>query len=180
MGIAGLMTINSGRLLEIFRIETGCPPLVTTTVAAELCVFTVTVPKLSEAGLTPTPAWTGTGKNSAPTRSIAIDRQLSRILFMRDKTPRIRLKSDARTGKGAYQSPLMILISRASIRTAGFSDYWRGGQFWDRCTWLPGTQKGLPQLRVLNVARTGPVFFRACASGKCILLQAVSLNSGLG
>jgi len=57
MGIAGLMTINSGRLLETCRIETLCPPLlVMTTVAAELAVFTVTDPKLSEAGLTPTPA----------------------------------------------------------------------------------------------------------------------------
>ena len=57
MGIAGLMTINSGRLLETCRIETLCPPLlVMTTVAAELAVFTLTDPKLSEAGLTPTPA----------------------------------------------------------------------------------------------------------------------------
>jgi hypothetical protein len=56
-GIAGLMTINSGRLLEICKIEMVCPPLlVTTTLAAELVVFTVTDPKLSEAGFTPTPA----------------------------------------------------------------------------------------------------------------------------
>jgi murein L,D-transpeptidase YcbB/YkuD len=43
IGIAGLMTINSGRLLETCRIDTVCPPLlVTTTVAAGLVVFTVT------------------------------------------------------------------------------------------------------------------------------------------
>jgi hypothetical protein len=56
-GIAGLITKNSGRLLETCTIETGCPPLlVTTTVATELNVLTETDPKLSAAGLTPTPA----------------------------------------------------------------------------------------------------------------------------
>ena len=88
MGIAGMITINSARLLEISEIErVSRPLLVTTTVAAGLVVPTTTDPKLSEVGVTPTPAWADIGKNTAPTRSIAIDRQPSRILFTRDKTP---------------------------------------------------------------------------------------------
>ena len=84
MGIAGLKTINSGRLLETCRIETACPPLlVTTTVAAELDMFTETDPKLSEAGLTPTPAWIGVEKNSELTKNNPRDRHTSRVLCMR-------------------------------------------------------------------------------------------------
>ncbi len=84
MGIAGLMTINSGRLLETCRIETACPPLlVTTTVVTELSVFTVTDPKLSEAGLTPTPAWIGVDKNNELTKNNPRDRHTSRVLCMR-------------------------------------------------------------------------------------------------
>jgi hypothetical protein len=84
MGIAGLVTINSGRLLETCRIETVCRPLlVTTTVAVELFVFTVTDPKLSEVGLTPTPAWTGIGVKTEPTISNPRDRHPSRVLCMR-------------------------------------------------------------------------------------------------
>jgi len=84
MGIAGLMTINSGRLLKTCRIEAFCPPLfVTTTVAAELDVFTVTDPKLSEAGLTPTPAWIGVDKNSELTKNNPRDRHTSRVVCMR-------------------------------------------------------------------------------------------------
>src|SRR5216683_2611222 len=84
MGIAGLITINSGRLLATCRIETACPPLlVTTTAAAELVVFTVTDPKLSEAGLTPTPAWIGVGKNSEVTKSNPIGRHTNRVFRMR-------------------------------------------------------------------------------------------------
>ena len=82
-GIAGLITTNSGRLLETCRIETVCPPLlVTTTVAAELVVLTVTDPKLSEAGLTPTPAWTGIAKNTELTKSNPRNRHTNRVLFM--------------------------------------------------------------------------------------------------
>ncbi len=84
IGIAGLMTINSGRLLATCRIETACPPLlVKTTVAAELEVFTVTGPKLSEAGLTPTPAWIGVDKNTELTKNNPRDRHTSRVLCMR-------------------------------------------------------------------------------------------------
>ena len=84
MGIPGLMTINSGRLLETCRIETACPPLlVTTTVAAELGVFTVTDPKLSEAGLTPTLAWIGVDRNNEFTKNNPRDRHTSRVLCMR-------------------------------------------------------------------------------------------------
>ncbi len=78
------MTINSGRLLATCRIETACPPLlVKTTVAAELEVFTVTGPKLSEAGLTPTPAWIGVDKNTELTKNNPRDRHTSRVLCMR-------------------------------------------------------------------------------------------------
>ena len=58
------LTVNSGRLLETPRIEMGNRPLfVTVTAIAELVVLTGTDPKLSELGLTPTPAWTGAGKS---------------------------------------------------------------------------------------------------------------------
>ena len=83
-GMAGLITINSGRLLDTCRIETVCPPLfVTTTVAAELAVLTETDPKLSAAGLTPTPAWTGTAKNTELTKSSPRNRHTNRVLSMR-------------------------------------------------------------------------------------------------
>ena len=81
MGSAGQMTINSGRLLETCMIETAWPPLlVTTTAAAELEVFTVTDPKLSEAGLTPTPAWIGVDKNSELTKNNPRDRHTTRLM----------------------------------------------------------------------------------------------------
>lgn len=87
MGIAGLITINSGSPLEICRIETVCPPLlVTKTVAAELVVFTVTDPNLSDEGLTPTPAWTGTGKNIAPERINPRDKYTNGVLCMRGQS----------------------------------------------------------------------------------------------
>jgi hypothetical protein len=57
MGIAGEMTINSGRLLVICWIEVLWRLLfVTTTVMAPLVVLIVTDPKLSAVGVTPTPA----------------------------------------------------------------------------------------------------------------------------
>lgn len=84
MGIAELMTINSGRLLETCRIERAwLPLLVTKTLAAELVVFTVTDPKLSEAGLTPTPAWIGVDKNSEVTKNNPTDRHTSPVFCMR-------------------------------------------------------------------------------------------------
>ena len=56
-GSAGLMTINSGRLLEIcWMVMLWRAPLVITTVAPALVVFTVTDPKLSAVGVTPIPA----------------------------------------------------------------------------------------------------------------------------
>src|ERR1700751_2667843 len=84
MGIAGQRKINSGRLLETCRIERVCPLLlVTTTLAAELDVFTVTDPKLREVGLTPTPARTGIGKNIEATKSNPRDGCASRVLRIR-------------------------------------------------------------------------------------------------
>jgi len=83
MGIAGLMTTNSGRLLEICWIETEPQPFVTTTVAAWLVVFTVTDPKLSEEGLTPTPACTGIARNPEPATSNPRNRHANRVLSMR-------------------------------------------------------------------------------------------------
>src|SRR6266851_3470747 len=78
------MTINSGRLLATCRIETACPPLlVKTTVAAELEVFTVTGPKLSEAGLTPTPAWIGVDKNTELTKNNPGQAHQSRFMHAR-------------------------------------------------------------------------------------------------
>jgi len=56
-GIAGEMTINSGRLLVICWMEVLWRLLfVTTTVMAPLVVLIVTDPKLSAVGVTPTPA----------------------------------------------------------------------------------------------------------------------------
>src|ERR1700747_879692 len=84
MGIAGLRTINSGRLLKTCRIERVCPLLlVTTTLAAELDVFTVPDRKLREVGLTPTPARTGIGKNIEATKSNPRDGCASRVLRIR-------------------------------------------------------------------------------------------------
>ena len=84
MGNAGTRTTNSRSLLETCRIETVCRPLlVMTTDAAGLTVFTVTDPKLSEEGLTPTPAWTGTAKNIALARINPRDRHTNRVLCMR-------------------------------------------------------------------------------------------------
>ena len=57
MGSEGLITINSGRLLTTCWIVMLCRALlVITTVAPVLLVFTVTDPKLSVEGATPTPA----------------------------------------------------------------------------------------------------------------------------
>jgi hypothetical protein len=88
MGIAGLMTTNSGALLEICWIEILRElPFVTTTVAAWLVVFVVTDPKLSEVGLTPTPpAQTTAGKTTEPTKSKRRHKYASRTLFMREQS----------------------------------------------------------------------------------------------
>jgi hypothetical protein len=52
----------------------------TTTVTAPLVVFMVTEPKLSEEGVTPTPASVGTGNKTAPIKKIPINRDTSRAL----------------------------------------------------------------------------------------------------
>ena len=112
MGIAGLMTINSGRLLATCRIETACPPLlVTTTVAAALEVFTETDPKLSEAGLTPTPAWIGIAKNTELTKSTPRDRHTSRVLPMRGNPSSSIQVRDQNGTEGISGSDARFLLS---------------------------------------------------------------------
>jgi hypothetical protein len=123
MGSAGPMTINSGRLLETCRIETACPPLlVTTTFAAELVVVTVTDPKLSEAGLIPTPAWIGVAKNTELTKTQS-DRQAhqSRLIHAQQS---FVFSSGARAerGRGHVRSRIEILISRGKVQLVARSD----------------------------------------------------------
>lgn len=128
MGSAGPMTINSGRLLETCRIETACPPLlVTATVAAELEVFTVTDPKLSEAGLTPTPAWIGVAKNTELTKSSPIDRHTSRVLCMRGNpscSVQVREQNEA--------EGMSVRESRFLFPDGGYN--WWQVQIRDRCS----------------------------------------------
>jgi hypothetical protein len=101
MGIAGLRTINSGRLLEACRIETVCPLLlVTTTLAAELDVFTVTDPKLREVGLTPTPARTGRGKKTEAAKSNPRDGYASRVLCICGRSFVFDLRARPKRGGG--------------------------------------------------------------------------------
>ena len=110
-GIAGLITINSGRLLETCRIETLCPPLfVTTTVAAGLAVLTEIDPKLSAAGLTPTPACTGIARNTEHTKNSPRNRHTNRVLFMRSN-PSWSIKVRKHNGARACRSLIEILIS---------------------------------------------------------------------
>jgi len=123
MGIAGLMTINSGRLLETCRIETLCPPLlVMTTVAAELAVFTVTDPKLSEAGLTPTPACIGRGKNTKLTKSHPRDRHTRSVLCMRVQSFVFNSSAKPERGRGHVVHRIEILICRGRIQLVVWSD----------------------------------------------------------
>ena len=83
MGSAGPVTINSERLLDTPVIETLCrPSFVTATVAAALCVFTLTDPKLNEVGAIPTSACTGIGNNAKPARLNPTNRHTSSVLFM--------------------------------------------------------------------------------------------------
>src|SRR5580765_2837693 len=117
MGIAGLMTTNSGRLLETCRIETAWPPLlVTKTLAAELDVFTVTDPKLSEAGLIPTPAWIGVDENSEVTKNNPRYRHTSRVLCMRGNPSCSVSGARAERGRGRVRSRIEILISSGKIQ----------------------------------------------------------------
>jgi hypothetical protein len=74
--------------------------LVTTTLAAELEVFTVTDPKLSEAGLNPTPAWIGVEKNSELAKNNPRDRHTSRVLCMRGN-PSCSVQCESRTRQRA-------------------------------------------------------------------------------
>lgn len=83
IGNAGLVTINSGRLLNTCWIEITCRLLfVTTTVAAALVVFVVTDPKLSVEGVTPTPARADAGKMTEPIRNIPTNEHTNRVLAM--------------------------------------------------------------------------------------------------
>jgi hypothetical protein len=73
-------------------METVCRlPLVTTIETAGLVVFTGTDPKLSEAGVIPTPACTKMGKNTEVTKSNPKDRHTRLVLSMAIN-PRIRFK----------------------------------------------------------------------------------------
>jgi hypothetical protein len=54
----------------------------TTTVTAPLVVFMVTEPKLSEEGVTPTPARVGTGNKTEPTKKIPINSHTNWALTM--------------------------------------------------------------------------------------------------
>ena len=121
-GRAGLITTNSGRLLETCRIETLCPPLlVTTTVAAELDVLTKTDPKLSAAGLTPTPACTGVAKNAEHTKSSPANRPTNRVLSSRGN-PSWSIQEQKRNGARAYRSLIEIPISVRWKQLVGSSD----------------------------------------------------------
>ena len=123
MGIAGLKTINSGRLLETCRIETACPPLlVTTTVAAELDAFTETDPKLSEAGLTPTPAWIGMAKNTELTKSTPRDRHTRSVLYMRVQSFVFNSDAKPERDRGHVVRRFEILISGRRIQLVVSSD----------------------------------------------------------
>jgi len=123
MGIAGLMTINSGRVLETCRIETACPPLlVTTTVAAELELFTETDPKLSEAGFTPTPAWIGVAKKTELTKSTPRDRHTRSVLCMRAQSFVFNSDAKPERDRGHVVRRFEILISGRRIQLVVSSD----------------------------------------------------------
>jgi hypothetical protein len=80
MGSEGMITINSGRLLATCWMVTLCRALlVITTVAPVPVVFTVTEPKLSAVGVTPTPALAGTGDKIQPIKKIPTKRHTSRV-----------------------------------------------------------------------------------------------------
>ena len=119
MGNAGTRTTNSRSLLETCRIETVCRPLlVMTTDAAGLTVFTVTDPKLSEEGLTPTPAWTGTAKNIALARINPRDRHTNRVLCMRWRSFVLDLLERRERGR-ARRSPLNTFAARRGYELQG-------------------------------------------------------------
>jgi len=83
IGIAAEITMNSGRLLVTCWMEVLWRLLfVTTTVIAPLLVFIVTEPKLSAVGVTPTPAWAGTGEKIEPTKNIPTNRHTNRVFSM--------------------------------------------------------------------------------------------------
>ena len=73
--------MNSGRLLDTVRNVMACPLVfVTTTVTAALVVPTVTDPKLSVEGVTPTPACARNGKRTEPIKNIPINMHTKRVL----------------------------------------------------------------------------------------------------
>jgi hypothetical protein len=87
MGSAGIVTINSARLLDTCMIETLRRLLfVTTRVSAALCVFTATDPKVSELGETPIVACTGTGNTTNPAKINPTTKHTNSVLFM-DRQP---------------------------------------------------------------------------------------------
>src|SRR5271170_3750784 len=93
MGMEGLTTMNSGTVLEMRVTETGCRlSLVRTTVPAELVVFILTEPKLSEVGETPTSASTDTGNNIETTRNKTEGKHTSSVLPMGGSSLSIFLK----------------------------------------------------------------------------------------
>jgi hypothetical protein len=75
------VTINSGRLLDTVRNVMACPLVfITTIVTAALVVPTVTDPKLSVEGVTPTPACARTGKRTEPIKNNPINMLNKRVL----------------------------------------------------------------------------------------------------
>lgn len=98
--------------------------LVRTTVPAELVVFVVTVPKLSEVGETPTSASTGTGNNTETTRSKTGGKHTSSFLPMGGSSLSNFFDARREEGEGGYQSPLAILMTKMRVEGAAISDYW--------------------------------------------------------
>ncbi len=127
-GRAGPVTINSERLLDTLVIKTLRRLLfVTTTVAAALFVFTLTDPKLSELGETPTVACTGTGHATNPAKINPTTQHTNSVLFM-DRQPFVFFLERGVSGGrrvGAWRTPLAILIPSARIGAAVVSNNWQ-------------------------------------------------------
>ncbi len=83
MGSAGLVTRNCASELDTPVTDALRRLLfVNATVMAALFVFTVTEPKLSEVGATPTAASAGLAIARAPAKNNPKDRHTNRVLFM--------------------------------------------------------------------------------------------------
>ena len=81
IGRVGLVTINSGRLLDTCRNVMPCTLVfVTTTVTAAVVVPTATDPKFTVDALTPTAACARPGKSTEPIKNNPINRHTKRVL----------------------------------------------------------------------------------------------------